>query len=105
MPPSRFALAVMLAASSVLLIGCYVPAPVTHAVLRVSAAGAYALDGVDVAADGLPDALAHRHAVAPTLLVEIDASPQANANAVTAALKAAKSAHVRVAFASRLSAQ
>ena len=101
MPLSRFSLVFALAACSGLVVGCYVPAPVTHVVLKVSAAGTYALDGVEVTADSLPDALSARHAVVRTLLVEIDPSPQASATAITAAIKAAKSAHVRVAFASK----
>jgi len=101
MPPNRFSLVVVLAACSGLAVGCYVPAPVTHVVLQVSAAGTYALDGVMVTANGLPEALSARHAVGHAILVEIDASPQADVTAVTAALKAAKTAHVRVAFGSK----
>jgi hypothetical protein len=88
-----------LAAALTLVAGCYVPAPAAHAVLQIPAAGDYVLDGVAVEPAGLPGALEARHAQAPSLLLEIHASPQASSASINAAVSAARRAHVRVAFA------
>ena len=88
-----------IATGSALLCGCYVPDPVPHAVLQVSAAGTYLLDGSAIAAADLPAALARRQARTPELLVEISASPQASLASVRKAMHDTQQARLRVAFA------
>jgi biopolymer transport protein ExbD len=89
-----------LAASAVLVAGCYVPAPASHAVLQVPASGTYMLDGTAVEAADLPRVLTARQAQAPSLVLEIHASPQASSASIQSAVSAARLARVRVAFAS-----
>lgn len=100
MPPLRSRLAWALAAPAALIAGCYVPAPASHAVLQVPASGAYLLDGAAVDAADLTRVLTARQAQAPSLVLEIHASPQASSASVQSAVSAAKLARVRVAFAS-----
>ena len=85
--------------SAALLSACGLPTPAVHAELRVSEAGTYLLDTVPVAATALPEVLQARHAQVPTLLVQVRASPHASIESVRLAVAAAKSAHVRLAFA------
>lgn len=100
MPSLRSRLAWALATCAALLAGCYVPAPASHAVLQVPASGAYVLDGATIDAADLPRVLTARQAQAPTLVLEIHASPQASSAAIQSAVSAARLARVRVAFAS-----
>ena len=100
MPLLRFRLAWALAASAALVAGCYVPAPASHAVLQVPASGTYMLDGAAVEAADLPRVLTARQAQAPSLVLEIHASPQASSASIQSAVSAASLARVRVAFAS-----
>jgi hypothetical protein len=101
----RLGLGMALAASALLVAGCYMPAPAPHAVLQVPASGSYVLDGVGVLPGDLAGALSARQAQAPSLVLEIHVSPQAGAASVSAAVSAAKQAHVRVAFAGGSSPQ
>lgn len=78
--------------------GCYVPAPVPHALLEVSAAGAYVLEGQPVDAAALAAGLAARKAADPKLVVEIKVAPGAPMSAVDAAVARVESAQARVAF-------
>ena len=78
---------------------CYVPAPVTHAVLRVAADGAYTLDGKPIASAELAAAISATHAAASDLVVEIHASPSASTASLNLAKQAIKLARGRVAFA------
>jgi biopolymer transport protein ExbD len=80
------------------LAGCYMPPPAPHAVVHVSAQGAYTLDGNPVAPAALEAAVAAKAASAPKLVVEIHASPAADAALVKAAVQAIERAHARVAF-------
>jgi len=82
-----------------LLSACFVPASVVHATLRISPSGAYELDGRALAPAQLAAAIAARQAGAPSLVIEVQASPAADMAAVRAALQSVRSAHARVAFA------
>lgn len=102
MTPAAFVRPALQVAGLVCLLligGCYVPAPVTHVRLGVSAAGAFEFDGRPVAAALLQDAIATRRRGRPGLIVEIDASPEANVGVVREAVAAITRAHARVAFA------
>jgi len=97
MPTFRSLLLPVLCAA--LLSACGLPTPAVHAELRVSESGAYEFDATPVSAAALPGVLMARHALVPTLLVQVRASPHANIEAVRQAVLAAKLAHVRLAFA------
>jgi biopolymer transport protein ExbD len=81
------------------LLGCYVPEPVAHAELQVSAQGAYALDGVNIPAQELSSRLVAAKPPGHDLVVQIAASSTAPVEAIRAAVVAVKSAQARVAFA------
>lgn len=100
MPSLRSRLAWVLAACAALIAGCYMPAPASHAVLQVPASGAYVLDGTAIDAPDLQRVLTERQTQAPSLVLEIHASPQASSASIQSAVSAARLAHVRVAFAS-----
>jgi hypothetical protein len=88
-----------------LLAGCYMPAPVTHAVLAVSDGGAYLLDNTPVPGPELASALAAKRAAVPNLRVDLQVSPRAAMPAIEAAVAAAKQAQVKVDFTHDLSAE
>jgi biopolymer transport protein ExbD len=83
---------------SALLSACILPTPATHAVLKVAPDGTLALDTRAVSPTELPAVLASRHAQAPGLMVEIEASPRADIAQVKAAILTVRQAHVRLAF-------
>ena len=98
MPTYRLTLSLTVGTLAALLSGCIVPEPVAHVVLRISASGAYELDGKVFAPDQLAGAVLASEAVAPSMILEIRASPDAGVESVRQAVKAAKSAHARIAF-------
>ncbi|WP_132647540.1 hypothetical protein [Rubrivivax gelatinosus] len=81
-----------------LLGGCYVPAPVPHALLEVSATGTYVLEGQAVDDAALAAGLSARRAAEPKLVVEIKVAPGAPMSAVDAAVAKIEAAQARVAF-------
>jgi hypothetical protein len=95
----RFVVCLALGASAGSLSGCFLPKPVAHAVLRVSSSGAYELDGKALAPEQLADAIAAKQVLVPSMVLEVRASPEAGIESVRQAVRAARSAHARVAFA------
>lgn len=81
------------------LAACYVPDRTAHATLVVSAGGTYSFQGQPVTLEQLPATASAAVRAAPTLLVEIQAAPEAGVDAVRVAVEALERAHVRVAFA------
>ena len=98
MLPTRRLTSLLLAAPALLLGGCGLPRPDTHALLQVSAASQFALDGHPVSADALTRAFDAREVPGTELLVEISASPQADIHAVQVAVRDSRLAHAEVAF-------
>jgi biopolymer transport protein ExbD len=88
----------VLLATSALLGACYMPPPVTHAALAVSADGHYTLDNQAVAAPELAEALAHKRAAAANLRIDLRASPQARMPDIEFAVAAARQAQVKLDF-------
>ena len=80
--------------------GCYVPRPVGHTQLHIAADGAYTVDGVPAAPQGLSARLSRTAPGAQTGIVEIEATPATAAKSILFAVDAVKRAHARVAFAS-----
>ena len=97
MPTQRLT-SLLLAAPALLLGGCGLPRPDTHALLQVTAASRFALDGRPVGADALTQAFDERQVPGTELLVEISASPQADIHAVQTAVRDSRLAHAEVAF-------
>jgi hypothetical protein len=96
----RVRAALALALLSAGLGGCYVPRPVGHTQLRISADGSYTVNGVQVAPQDLS---ARLNPIPPEVengIVEIEATPATAARAILFAVDAVKRAHARVAFAS-----
>jgi biopolymer transport protein ExbD len=96
--PRRALLALALAGAA-LANGCHVPHAVARAVLHISAAGEFELDGQPVPAASLGAALAARKAAVTELELELRASTGADMKRVQQAVDAAKRAQVRVSFA------
>lgn len=78
--------------------GCYVPAPVPHALLEVSVDGAYKLEGQPVDTRSLAAAVAEHKAPGSPLVVEIKVAPGAPMSAVDTAVAKIEAAQARVAF-------
>lgn len=89
---------IVLLATAALLGGCYVPPPVTHAALTVSADGHYTLDNRAVPASELAEALAQQRTTAANLRIDLRASPQARMSDIEFAVAAARQAQVKVDF-------
>ncbi len=87
------------------LSACYVPAQTAHATLVVSAAGGYRFQGQPVTLEQLPATVSAAARATPSLLVEIQAAPEAAVDAVRVAVEALERAHVRVAFAGATAAK
>ena len=88
----------LLLCASVVCSGCYVPPPVTHAVLSVSDGGAYTLDAQAVPAAELSQRLTARRASAANLRVDLHVTPLSSMASIAFAVDAAKQAQVRVDF-------
>jgi len=96
--PTRRLTALLLAAPALLLGGCGLPRPDTHALLQISAASRFVLDGRPIGAQALTQALDAREVPGAELRVEISASPQADIRAVEAVVRDSRRAHAEVAF-------
>lgn len=90
--------------ATLLVGGCYMPPPVSHAALLVSADGHYTLDSQAVAAPDLAEALAHKRAATANLRIDLRASPQARMRDIEFAVAAARQAQVKVDFTHDMSA-
>lgn len=89
----------LLAAATIAALGgCYVPSHVPHALLEVSADGAYKLEGQAVDAAALAAAVAEHKAPGSALVVEIKVAPGASMAAVDAAVATIEKSQARVAF-------
>jgi len=88
----------VLGATLAILSGCGLPTPATHAILHVSPQGHFTLDAQPVSEAALPALLRARHALSPALMVEVQASPQADIAHIKAAILASRQAHVRLSF-------
>jgi hypothetical protein len=89
---------------ALLVSGCYMPPPVTHAALTVSETGTYTLDERPVAAPELATALAAKRGAAANLRIDLRASPQARMPDIEFAVAAARQAQVKVDFTHDMSA-
>lgn len=83
--------------------GCYVPAPSRHATLRIAAAGSYELNGVPTSAADLQAKVGEAKPARGDLVVQIEAAPTGDVEAVRIAVAAVRAAHARVAFAREVS--
>ncbi|MBK1615040.1 hypothetical protein CKO44_16345 [Rubrivivax gelatinosus] len=86
------------AAALLALAGCYVPAPVSHALLEVAADGSYRFEGQPVEAAALQPSVQALRAAGRPLVVEIKVEPGAAMTRVDAAVQAIEAAQARVAF-------
>jgi len=80
------------------LTGCYMPKPVAHAKLTISANSQLAFNGAPVASAALAQVLDAAKPPGHDLIVQIEAAPDANLELVRSAVAAVKLAHARVAF-------
>jgi biopolymer transport protein ExbD len=79
--------------------GCYVPSPVAHATLHIAADGTFKLNGKPVVVQDLAASVEAVEPESGNLVVQIEAAPTANVEAIRAAVAAVRSAHALIAFA------
>jgi biopolymer transport protein ExbD len=93
----------LVALAAAALTGCYMPGAQRHAELRIAADGSYSFNGQAVAASELSARIAAARQQGADLVVQVEASANADLAAVRRAVEAVKSAHARVAFAAEAS--
>jgi biopolymer transport protein ExbD len=104
MHPAR-ALALGGALAAIALTGCYMPGRSVHAVLEIAEGGSLRLQGAPTDQAHLREAVGALAASAPSVTIEIQASPRVEVAAIQQVVATLKDAQVHVAFAGATAAR